>query len=634
VNEIFDVNDQAKSGNSPTDDFKYWAFISYSHADEEWAKWLHKSLETYRVPRKLVGRKAPAGEIPRRLFPIFRDRDELPGASDLGGKIKEALSQSRSLIVICSPKSAVSRWVNEEIKTYKTLGLENRVFCLVVDGEPNATDKPESGLLECFPPAVRFYVSPENEVTDQPAEPIAADARPGKDGKPNALFKLLSGVLGVGYDELKQRERQRQRQQRIRLAALAVGIVLLISVVYVAVADAGLNLPGGASIRASLDRHDMSVLRHAHSAVEIRTAASSMRRDLLEALKRGQLSEGGIASSLKPGGDKTFEYWSNVQALSAIFAAPETSDADSLLLLKGLDRPFAAGSAIEGTDGRKYGWIAHPKELRTQAEPAIWTATALANALGRPGLLNGEARERALKNLAYTQEVLKTYRPVESGGWNMFPNQNDPSLHNVYTTTLALLALLETRKANLPWEGSIEKRDQLLKATAQWLADQYDEKASPPGWRAASETGTSTIDGLTLQIYGELLRAEVESQFVLPGRISDQIPDYLAKCAERQFDFPSDSGEFSAPFTDHRGQQYVAREALGFLWYPWAINTAQLWLLRAEKRNAPMEEQVRVRRALGHLVMDLGGEAVNKYKSEWTFQAAETLYGLSSIPQK
>ena len=51
---------------------------------------------------------------------------------------------------------------------------------------------------------------------NQPAEPIAADARPGKDGKTNALFKILSGVLGVGYNDLKQREKQRQRQKRIR----------------------------------------------------------------------------------------------------------------------------------------------------------------------------------------------------------------------------------------------------------------------------------------------------------------------------------------------------------------------------------------------------------------------------------
>ncbi|MBD0325477.1 MAG: toll/interleukin-1 receptor domain-containing protein, partial [Pyrinomonadaceae bacterium] len=79
----------------PQDNYKYWAFISYSHADEEWAEWLHKSLETYRIPKKLVGREIPVGTVPRRLFPVFRDRDELPGASDLGGNIKQALSQSR-----------------------------------------------------------------------------------------------------------------------------------------------------------------------------------------------------------------------------------------------------------------------------------------------------------------------------------------------------------------------------------------------------------------------------------------------------------------------------------------------------------------------------------------------------------
>jgi hypothetical protein len=352
------------------------------------------------------------------------------------------------------------------------------------------------------------------------------------------------------------------------------------------------------------------------------------------ALESGETPDGGIASSLKPGTPKDLEFWSNAQALSAMFATPELSDAESRQFLNGIEIPFAEGKAIEGKDGRKYGWVAHPKEDRTQAEPAMWTAAALANALGRPGYLTGEARDRAMKHLAYTHEVLKMYRPSDAGGWNMFPNQTEPSLNNVYTSALALLALLETRKANLPWEGSIEKRDQLLKATAQWLADKYDDKARSPGWRTASETGEETIDGLTLQIYGELLRAEAEAGFALPARLTNQMPDYLAKCGERKVDFPNDSGEFSASFTDHGGKQYVAREALGFLWYPWAINASQLWLLRAEKNGAPMEDQVRVRRALGHLVIVLGGEAVQKYKSEWTFQAAETLYGMSSIPQK
>jgi hypothetical protein len=614
--------------------FKYWAFISYSHADEEWAKWLHQSIETYRVPRKLVGRETANGALPKKLFPVFRDRDELPGASDLGGKIQEALTTSRSLIVICSPKSAVSKWVNEEVKAYKTLGRSDRVLCLMIDGEPNAA--PDSGLLECFPRAVRFQVDAHGEIIEEPAEPIAADARPGKDGKTNALFKLLSGMMGVGYDELRQREKQRQRQRRLRLSALVVAVLLLVSTAYVAVADAGLNVPAGKGIRTFLDRHDKSLMRRAHSDAEIRSAAASHRRELAIALEHGQTSQGWIAATLKPGAaEPNVEYWSNAQALSALFTTVELPDGEARQLLAGLDVAFEPNATVEGSDGRKYGWIAHPKEMRTQAEPALWTAVALANALGRPGLLTGEARDRALKNFAYTQEILKTYRPDNENGWNMFPNQDEPHLHNVYTTALALLALLETRKANLTWDGSVEIRDHLLLNAARWLAGRYDAESPEPGWRhAASETSENTVDGLTLQIYGELLRAETEAGFVIPPKILEQMPDYLSKCGERNLSFPNDSGEFAALFTDQRGQHYMAREALGFMWYPWAINAAQLWLVHAARVGEPMEEQVNVRRALGHLVIDHGAEAIQKFKSEWTFQAAETLYGLSVIPEK
>src|SRR5689334_13547543 len=72
-------------------DFKYWAFISYSHRDKSWGDWLHKALETYRVPRRLVGSAGRDGPVPKRLFPIFRDREELPTSADLGSNISEAL---------------------------------------------------------------------------------------------------------------------------------------------------------------------------------------------------------------------------------------------------------------------------------------------------------------------------------------------------------------------------------------------------------------------------------------------------------------------------------------------------------------------------------------------------------------
>ena len=124
------------------DAYQYWAFISYSHQDVRWAKWLHKRLEGYRLPSKLVRHGAGNDSRPRRMAPVFRDQDELPTSSNLSGVITRALESSRHLIVICSPRSAQSRWVNEEILTFKRLGRADRIHLLIVDGEPHASQNP------------------------------------------------------------------------------------------------------------------------------------------------------------------------------------------------------------------------------------------------------------------------------------------------------------------------------------------------------------------------------------------------------------------------------------------------------------------------------------------------------------
>ncbi len=215
--------------NAPDDQPKYWAFISYSHADAKWGQWLHKKLETFPVPRALVGKETERGyKVPKRLMPIFRDREELPGSATLKDNIQEALEQSRYLIVICSPRSAASIWVNEEVLTFKVMGRSDQVLCLIVDGEPNATDKPGSGLLECFPPAVRHAVNPDRSLSEQREEPIAADARPGKDGKVDSLLKLASGLLGVGFDDLKQRDARRRRRRKALYAVSVVAFAALL----------------------------------------------------------------------------------------------------------------------------------------------------------------------------------------------------------------------------------------------------------------------------------------------------------------------------------------------------------------------------------------------------------------------
>ena len=206
---------------------KYRAFISYSHADKRWAEWLHRALETYRVPPRLVGRETSMGTVPDRVRPVFRDRDELPTATELGEVINRALEDSSCLIVLCSPRSASSRWVNEEILTFKRLGRSDRILCLIVDGEPNAGDKAENDREECFARALRFRIGEDGQLTSERTEPVAADARPGGDGKQNAKLKLLAGVLGVGYDDLRQREQQRRQR---RLAWLSAGTLAALAI--------------------------------------------------------------------------------------------------------------------------------------------------------------------------------------------------------------------------------------------------------------------------------------------------------------------------------------------------------------------------------------------------------------------
>ena len=121
---------------------RYRAFVSYSHRDKALAAWLHHALETYRLPPRLVGAETPLGPAPRRLTPIFRDRDELPASGDLGRELTAALENAMFLVVICSPGAAASPWVEKEILAFKGLHGDDRVLALIVDGEPYASGMP------------------------------------------------------------------------------------------------------------------------------------------------------------------------------------------------------------------------------------------------------------------------------------------------------------------------------------------------------------------------------------------------------------------------------------------------------------------------------------------------------------
>ncbi len=202
---------------------KYKAFISYSHRNERWGNRLHRRLETYRFPKKLVGTTTGKGRVPADIKPVFRDREELSAGANLGEEIQKRLRESENLIILCSPEAANSHWVNEEILYFKRYNDPNRIYAFIISGEPYS-----GGADECFPEALRYELNNDGTLSDRPAEPLAADARDQGDGPRVALLKLLSGMAGLGLDDLIQRDlkRARRRVTWITVSALSAMLVM------------------------------------------------------------------------------------------------------------------------------------------------------------------------------------------------------------------------------------------------------------------------------------------------------------------------------------------------------------------------------------------------------------------------
>jgi tetratricopeptide (TPR) repeat protein len=186
---------------------KYWAFISYSHKDAAFGRRLHRRLESYALPRRIVGRATSQGVAPRRLAPIFRDREEFSAANDLSTEVRAALQASRSLIVVCSPAAVASPWVAREVETFRALHPDRPVLAAIREGEPPA----------CFPDVLQ-RIGPDGAAV----EPLAADFRKGRDGAELGLLKLVAGILGIGLDELVQRDAQRRTQRVTAVTAAAL----------------------------------------------------------------------------------------------------------------------------------------------------------------------------------------------------------------------------------------------------------------------------------------------------------------------------------------------------------------------------------------------------------------------------
>lgn len=223
------------------DDLCYAAFISYRHLprDSEIAQQVQKAIETYRLPRtsrhkRSITPEAATGSTltsaktanrplnPRRLGKCFRDEDELAASPSLPDSIQEALAKSQSLIIICSPQTQESAWVQREIETFASLHGRERVICVLASGD-SATS---------IPPLLKTRMMPDAAgiMREMPAEPLAADLRPeAKAKRKTELLRIIAAVAGCNFDDLRQRERRRQLKQLAIVALVAALLIVLMT---------------------------------------------------------------------------------------------------------------------------------------------------------------------------------------------------------------------------------------------------------------------------------------------------------------------------------------------------------------------------------------------------------------------
>ena len=176
--------------------FEYYAFISYNHKDAKQAKQLQRQLEHYHLPSALR-RERP--DLPKRITPVFLDSSDLVARSSLFDSLQDKLDASAYLIVLCSPNSATSSWVNDEVKYFISSGRKDQIIPLIISGEPHAGNPAQ----ECYPPALASL----------PNRKALLGISVRAYGRRGAFLRVIATLLDLKLDQVIARDAAVRRRQ-------------------------------------------------------------------------------------------------------------------------------------------------------------------------------------------------------------------------------------------------------------------------------------------------------------------------------------------------------------------------------------------------------------------------------------
>ena len=120
----------------------------------------------------MIGELNQRGEsIPSRIYPVFRDEEELAAGRDLTVKIYNALERAKTLVVLCSTEAPSSTYVDAEVRYFKGIGKTASIYAAIISGSPDS--ECTEGTC-CFPRSLLFEVDEESQ--DLGATPSAGAA--------------------------------------------------------------------------------------------------------------------------------------------------------------------------------------------------------------------------------------------------------------------------------------------------------------------------------------------------------------------------------------------------------------------------------------------------------------------------
>ena len=207
--------------------YKYFAFISFQSADAKGAVRLQHAIESYRLPAVLCKQ----ANVPRRIKPLYCYLNDMHAGEELMQELKARMEQSRYLIVVCSPRSAKSVYVNSGIDYFVSLGRRDSIIPVIVDGVPSSSNPG----TECFPEALRrhFPKAPDplkdHSILGINIREAGVSRRKAYD---RAMLMVVARVLQLDFDGLLLRDKQRRRKRTVWGICMAIIFVLALGLTW------------------------------------------------------------------------------------------------------------------------------------------------------------------------------------------------------------------------------------------------------------------------------------------------------------------------------------------------------------------------------------------------------------------